>query len=432
MNSTRVHIQSYGCSTNTADGEVLAGCLTQAGYRLEDSIQKADVVIYNCCSVKGPTENRMIELIKRTPKNKKIIVTGCLPLTSYQRLQKAARFDAVTGPAAGSQIVDVMKRVVAGDKVATLKDALHSKPDLNLPRLTRNHIVSVIPISYGCLGACAYCCVVFARGRVRSYSINEVIARVECDLASTAKEFWLTSQDAACYGRDLGTNLAKLVNSVCAVSGDFRVRVGMMTPNFALDMLEELVEAFENEKVFKFLHLPVQSGDDEVLASMNRCYTVKEFKRIADAFKTAFPEVTVATDVICGFPGESEEAFGNTLQFVRDTKPDIMNVSKFFPRPRTKAASMTKDVISQSEIKRRSRVMARLGKQLSMERNRRWIGWKGTVIVDEKGKVPGSWIGRNFAYKPVAIRSGSDLLGKTLRVEVVEAFGTYLAGAIVE
>jgi MiaB-like tRNA modifying enzyme len=432
MNPKRIHIESYGCSTNFADGETLAGCLTQAGYTLTASAQEAEVIVYNCCSVKGPTENRMLDLVKRAPTGKKVIVAGCLPLTSYERLQKAVRFDGVVGPAAGTRIVDIVNRVLRGERVVALDSALRSKPDYCLPRLRGNRVVSLVPVSYGCLGACAYCCVVFARGHLRSYAVEEIVEKVRCDLASGAREVWLTSQDMACYGRDLGTNLTVLLNAVCAVSGDFRVRVGMMTPNLALDILPNLVEAFGDEKVFKFLHLPVQSGDDKVLKAMNRRYTVQEFKAIIEAFRAALPQLTLATDVICGFPGETEEAFNNTLRVIGEVKPDVVNVSKFFARPGTSAASMTEGVVGQAEIKRRSNAMAQLARQLSLERNRLWLGWTGTMLVDEKGKVPGSWVGRNFVYKPVTLKSSADLLGKTLTVRVKETFGTYLAGAIIE
>ena len=431
MKLMRVLVKSYGCSTNLADGEVLAGCLSQSGFDLAQSIPEADVVVYNCCAVKGTTENRMIELLKRVPREKKVVVAGCLPLTSFDRLQRDVRFDAAVGPAAGLGIVDVVKRVLAGEKVVALEGALYAKPVLSLPRLTKNPVVSLVPVGYGCLGSCAYCCVVFARGRLRSYSIEEIVEKVKCDLASGVKEFWFTSQDMACYGRDVGTNLAALLKSVCAVNGDFRVRVGMMTPNFALDMLNELVEAFRCEKVFKFLHLPVQSGDDVVLKRMRRCYTVQDFRKIVSAFRAAFPEVTLATDVICGFPGETKEAFDNTLRLISEVKPDIVNVSKFFGRPGTAAAEMT-NVVEQAEIKRRSTEAAKLAKQISLDRNQRWTKWTGEILVDEKGKVPDSWIGRNFAYKPVTVKSTSALLGNTLKVKVAKAFPTYLEGTIAE
>jgi threonylcarbamoyladenosine tRNA methylthiotransferase CDKAL1 len=427
----RILVKSYGCSTNFADGEVLAGCLSQAGFDLAQSIPEADVIVYNSCAVKGPTEDRMISLLKRTPDGKKVVVAGCLPLTSFDRLQRDVRFDAAIGPAAGQEIVDVVKRVLAGERVVSLDGSLHAKPMLNLHRLTKNPVVSLVPVGYGCLGSCAYCCVVFARGRLRSYPIEEVVEKVKCDLASGSKEFWLTSQDMACYAKDLDTNLATLLKSVCAINGDFRVRVGMMTPNFALDIVDELVEAFRSVKVFKFLHLPVQSGDDTVLKRMRRCYTIQDFTKVVAAFREAFPELTLATDVICGFPGENKKAFENTLRLISEVKPDIVNVSKFFGRPGTAAAKMS-DAVKQTEIKLRSAEAAKSAKQISLERNQRWEEWTGGILIDEKGKVPHSWIGRNFAYKPVTVKSISNLLGKTLQVKVVKAFPTYLEGVIID
>jgi threonylcarbamoyladenosine tRNA methylthiotransferase CDKAL1 len=203
-----------------------------------------------------------------------------------------------------------------------------------------------------------------------------------------------------------------------------------MTPNLVTEMQTRLISAFENPKIFKFLHLPVQSGDDTVLQHMRRFYTAAEFKGIVDTFRGEFLQLTLATDVIVGFPGETKEAFENTLKLLDEVKPDIVNVSKFFARPKTVAARMKECVVEKEEIKRRSTVASELAKRLSAERNLRWVGWSGEVFVDEKGKVEGSWIGRNFAYKPIAIKSNDKLLGKTLQVKVVEALGTYLKGEL--
>ncbi|MGB9778404.1 MAG: radical SAM protein, partial [Candidatus Bathyarchaeales archaeon] len=256
----KVFVKSFGCSTNLADGEVLAGCLAEAGYQIVDSSSAADVLIINTCAVKEPTENRMIEILKRVPANKKLVVAGCLPLINFERLCREVRFDGVVGPAAGNMIIDAVGRVLNGEKVVALNGTVNAKPNLNLPHIFSNPIVSIIPISYGCLGSCAYCCVVFARGNLRSYGIQEIVERVKSDLAMGVREFWLTSQDTACYGRDIGTNLAELLWALCDIEGDFKIRVGMMTPNMALGILENLIQAFKNDKVFKFVHLPIQSG----------------------------------------------------------------------------------------------------------------------------------------------------------------------------
>jgi threonylcarbamoyladenosine tRNA methylthiotransferase CDKAL1 len=426
----RVLVKNYGCSANLADGEVLAGCLAKAGYELAASASETDVAVYNTCAVKGPTENRIIETLRRVPPDKKLIVAGCLPLINFERLRREVRFDGVVGPSAGEKIVDVVERVLEGEKIINLDNALNVMPTLNLPRLRSNAVISILPVSYGCLGNCAYCCVVFARGNLRSYAIEETTERMRKDLTAGAKEFWVTSQDTACYGRDIGTNLAALLNALGDVEGDFRVRVGMMTPSMVTDILDDLIAAFKNSKVFKFVHLPVQSGDNRVLKRMQRFYTIQDFKEIVNAFRAVFPEVTLATDIICGFPGETQEAFENTLELIGEVKPDIVNVSKFFARPRTAAAAMHDEFVELTEIKRRSTEAAKLVKRISLERNQRWIGWAGEVLIDEKGKVLGSWIGRNFAYKPVTVKSSADLLGKKLQVKVVKAFSTYLAATV--
>ena len=410
-----------------ADGEFIMGCLSTEGYEIADRIEDADVLVYNTCAVKTPTENRMIDILKKAPETKKVIVTGCLPLINFDRLKREVRFDGILGPAPGLKIVEVIRRVARNERVILLSGNV--KPGLDLPRCFKNSIVSIVPVAYGCLGACSYCCVVFARGRLRSYSINEIVDRVKSDVASGAKEVWLTSQDMACYWRDRAVTLADLLEKICNIERTFLVRIGMMTPNYALDILDRLVEAYQHRKIFKFLHLPVQSGDNEVLKRMRRFYTIEDFNQIVATFREAIPNITIATDVICGFPSETAEAFEKTMQLVEKTKPDIVNISKFFPRPNTPAEKL-KQQIPPSEIKERSKKMAELVRQIALEKNQAWIDWKGQILIDEKGKKPGSWIGRNFTYKPVVVKSKESLLGRTVNVHVVKSFQTYLEAEI--
>jgi threonylcarbamoyladenosine tRNA methylthiotransferase CDKAL1 len=419
--SKRVYVKSFGCSANLADGEVIAGCLSEAGFKLVEDPEDAEFLVYNTCAVKSPTENRIMDILRKSPKDRRLIVAGCLPVINFERLEREVRFDGVTGPAPGTAIVDVLDRVARGEKVVSLAGA--SDLWLCLPRIPVNPIVSIIPINYGCLGDCSYCCVHFARGRLRSNTIDEIVERVKLDLASGAKEFWLTSQDTACYGKDIGTSLADLLSLVCEVEGDFRVRVGMMNPDHVLGMLDDLIEAHSQGKVFKFLHLPVQSGDDTVLGLMNRHYTVDEFRTVVNSFREKIPRLTLSTDVICGFPGESTEAFENTKNLIAEVKPDIVNVSKFFARPRTPAEKMVP--LLPKELNRRSRELAELSRRISFENNRAWLEWEGTLLFDEQGKGQ-SWVGRNFAYKPVVVKTEEFLLGKFAQVKVVRVFSTYL------
>jgi MiaB-like tRNA modifying enzyme len=407
--------------------------LSKAGFELVDEMTDVDVLIYNTCAVKSPTENRIIEELKKSTKlkKKKLIVTGCLPLINLERLKKEVEFDGVLGPASGSKIVEAVQKVLRGEKVQWLDDYAKGKPHLDLPKQTVNPVISIVPVAYGCLGSCSYCCVVFARGLLRSCGTEEIVQRIQSDMRFGAKEVWLTGQDMACYGRDIDLNLVNLLQEVCSIKGDFFVRVGMMTPNHVLDMLDELVEAFRNEHVFKFLHLPVQSGDNEVLKRMNRFYSVEDFQRIIEAFRKAIPNITISTDIICGFPAESEEAFERTLALTEQVKPDIVNVSKFFSRPGTSAEKMT-SIVSASDITERSKRLAELVRRISAEKNRAWMNWTGKILIDEIGKQPSSWIGRNFAYKPIVIKSEDQtLFGRFLNIRVVKTFQTYLEAAIV-
>jgi MiaB-like tRNA modifying enzyme len=426
VEQSRVYVKSFGCSANLADGEAIAGCISEAGFEVVDDPGDAEILVYNTCAVKSPTENRVIDILRKVPEGKRLVVAGCLPLINFERLEREVDFDGVVGPAVGAGIVDVLCRVAAGERVVSLEGSV--QPSLGLPRVPLNPVVGIVPINYGCLGECAYCCVRFARGQLRSSRVDEVAERVRSDLVSGVKEFWLTSQDTGCYGLDIEAHLAELLNRVCAVEGDFFVRVGMMNPDHVLGMLDELVEAYKCEKVFKFLHLPVQSGDDTVLGLMNRRYTVDQFKEVVQAFRYEFPWLTLSTDVICGFPGENEEAFEHTKELIAEVRPDIVNVSKFFARPRTPAESLTP--LHPKELNRRSREMAELSKRVSFERNREWICWEGRVLFDEKGKGD-SWMGRNFAYKPVVVKSCESLLGTFADVRVVDAFPTYLEAELV-
>jgi threonylcarbamoyladenosine tRNA methylthiotransferase CDKAL1 len=370
-------------------------------------------------------------LLKTVPKGTKLVVTGCLPLVNPARLKSEVEFDGVAGPACAEIIVDIVQGVSAGKHVEAVQNTA-ALPRLDSPRKRVNPNISIIPICYGCLGACTYCCVRLARGQQRSYDIEEIVERVKEDLAEGVGEFWFTSQDMASYGQDLGCTLSELLEHVCRIEGDFLLRVGMMTPDHLLEIREDVFAAFGDAKVFKFLHLPVQSGADEILRRMNRGYAVADFLRLVERFKAAFPQSTLATDVIVGFPGETKDAFDQTVELVETVRPDIVNVSKFFARPGTAAVNL-KPRVSAQEVKIRSRRLARVVERVALERNRQWIGWRGKILVDELGR-PGSVVGRNFAYKPIALKCRNhharNLLGRLINVEVVGASRSHLIGGV--
>jgi len=423
-----VYAESYGCAANKADFEIMLAYILKSGYKMSNRPETADIILVNTCGVKKPTEDRILERLRLFSNlNKPLIVAGCLPKINLNSIMKAApNVSAILDPYSVDKIVLALRAAERGEKGVIF---FSDKPIVKLghPKIRLNKVIEIIPISEGCLGACSFCCVRFARGTLFSYPKELIINALKEALLEGAKEIWLTSQDNGAYGLDIKTNLAELLKYCCTADGKFFIRVGMMNPNHAIKILPGLIDAYKDKRIFKFLHLPVQSGDNEVLRAMKRGYTVEEFKFIINTFRREIPEITVATDVICGFPSENTEAFERTLKLIEDVKPDIVNISKFFPRPNTPAARMKQ--LDTREIAYRSRLMTELANKISLERNMRWLGWEGEIIVDEKGPRD-SWIGRNYAYKPIVVRSTKDLLGAFINVKVVGAHVNYLEAEI--
>jgi threonylcarbamoyladenosine tRNA methylthiotransferase CDKAL1 len=429
-NKKVVYAENYGCAANTFDFEILMGHLTGAGYRLISDINSADIILVNTCGVKKPTEDRVIGRLRKLSRTgKPLIITGCLPRINFKAILKAVPdFSAALDPQSVDRILMAVKSAENGE---TRRIFSSKKPVMKLeqPKVNLNPPIEIISISEGCAGACAFCCVRFARGALFSYPKEAIVKSMGQAIRNGAKEIWLTSQDTGAYGIDIGANLAELLRECCKVKGKFLVRVGMMNPDHVLPMLDELLDAYKDDRIFKFLHLPVQSGDNETLKWMNRGYSVEDYKTIVRRFTEKFPEMTLSTDVICGFPGETQEAFQRTLSLVEEVKPDIVNISRFFPRPNTPAEKM--EQVDIEEVKARSRTLTQLVKKVSLEKNRKWLGWKGEILVDEKGKDQ-SWIGRNLAYKPIVVKGTTNLVGKFLKVRVAKAFSTYLEAEIIE
>lgn len=280
-----------------------------------------------------------------------------------------------------------------------------------------NPLIEITPISSGCLSSCTYCKTKFARGKLASYRVGAIVRHIENSLHEGCREFWLTSQDNGCYGYDIESNIAELLNALVDVQGDFKVRVGMMNPQYIEDYLPELIRAYRSEKIFKFLHIPVQAGSDTVLKDMKREYDTETFKRVVKKLRDNFPEMTLSTDIICGFPTETREDFEKTIYLVQEVRPSIINISRFWPRPGTVAAHLK--LLPGEETKKRSTELKNIFDKIALRENQKWVGWKGEVLIDEQGKN-NTWIGRNFAYMQVILH-GHHTLGETATVRIDRA-----------
>ncbi|RLF25656.1 MAG: MiaB/RimO family radical SAM methylthiotransferase, partial [Thermoplasmata archaeon] len=334
------------------------------------------------------------------------------------------RVSGILGVKSIDRIAEAISLAERGGKLISVEDWRERNIDkLELPRLWKGGVAFVVPISEGCLNACTYCATRFARGVLRSYKPELVVKWVKEALARGYREIQLSSEDTGCYGFDIGTNLAELLDEITAIEGDFRVRVGMMNPNHVLKFLDELVDAYTDEKVYRFLHLPVQSGDDEVLKRMGRTYTVEQFEEIVRTFRKKVRDLNLNTDIIVGFPGETDGAFRNTVELVERVKPDKINVSRYSPRPGTIAAKWKQ--LPGWKAKERSRELHRLRLAIAYEINRAYVGRTVEVLVHGEGKK-GGVEGRTFNYKDIILDSGEP--GEFLQVRVEWAGSTYLRG----
>lgn len=421
----RVHVETYGCTRNRADAEIMEALLLRAGYELTEFPEKADYVVVNTCAVKDPTEKHMRERIKELIEGgKRVIVTGCLPHVNPDAIDP--RVSGILGVKSIDRIAEAIEVAEKGGKLISVENWKERNLDkLELPRLWKSGVTFVVPISEGCLNGCTYCATRFARGVLKSYRPELVVKWVKEAIARGYREIQLSSEDTGCYGFDIGTNLAQLLDEITAIEGDFRVRVGMMNPNHAIKILDELIEVYRDGKVYRFLHLPVQSGDNDVLRRMGRTYTVEEFEEIVNAFRRVIPDVNLNTDVIVGFPGESEEAFRNTVELVKRVRPDKINVSRYSPRPGTVAAKWKQ--LPGWKVKERSRLLHRLRLAIAHEINRTYVGKTVEVLVHGEGKK-GGVEGRTSNYKDIILDSGN--AGEFVRARVTRATATYLLGEL--
>ena len=417
----RVYVEVFGCSANMADSEIASGLLREAGHTHVASPEEADANVILTCIVKTPTEIKMVKRLRELAALRRpLIVAGCMPKAEKQLVEEVAPRASLMGPDDLLKVVEVVEATLEGGRVEVLDG---SPPDRTyLPRMRRSPVVHIAPIASGCLGDCSYCIVKRARGRLRSFPADEIIEDAKKAISHGCMEIWLTAEDTAAY-RWQGVRLPQLLEGLSGLEGRFYIRVGMMTTNHAETILDELMEAYRSEKVFKFLHVPVQSGSDDVLRRMQRRYTVDDFRSLVTQFREAFPDLSLSTDIICGFPGETEAQFRGSMRLVEEVQPDVLNISRFWPRPGTEAAQMEGQLHGR-ETKNRSRMLTRLWKQLSLERGCRWVGWNGEILIDEFGRE-GSLIGRNYAYKPVVLQETANL-GDFVKVTITEARVGYL------
>ena len=383
-------LENYGCTLNQAQGEMIANSLVSQGNQLVWNMESADTVLLSTCVVIKHTEDRMMRRIEEIRRGgKEVLVSGCLthfPLKEVKKIEFSESYG-------------------------------------KLPVLKEGNLSVGIPIAEGCDGGCSFCISRIARGRLKSFDEETILEGIKEIVKKGAKEIRLTALDTGSYGQDRSETLPRLVRKITDIEGDFRVRVGMMEPENASSVIDELLSVMRSEKMYRFLHIPFQSGDPLVLRKMGRQYKVEKFIEVVRKFRHSFPEGVLSTDVIVGFPYETVEGLRATADVVREVKPEILNVTKYSPRPGTAAYAWKTPPSNQTALW--TQILNELHRDISKESLERFVNRETEVRLMESGKN-NTFIARDQGYHPVILNKGK--LGDSTRVKIVGSSEFYLIG----
>jgi tRNA-2-methylthio-N6-dimethylallyladenosine synthase len=422
--SKRFHIWTIGCQMNEADSAKVAAMLQEVGYRATEAETDADIIVLNSCVVRQAAEDKVagklgsLARIKRERPQVQIVLTGCMVTKQQEALrERFPHVDLFFDPS------DFDKLQAIVPELSGLEDDLSQIPHYYLPRETDSRVSAYVPIIYGCNFLCSYCIVPYRRGKERSRPIDEIVSEVTGLVANGVQDVTLLGQTVNAFGHDLHepSTLAALLRAVDAVPGLKRLRFLTSHPKY---MTDELINTMADlPTICEHLNLPVQAGDDEVLRRMRRTYTADLWReRIAYA-RSRIPGLTVATDIIVGFPGETAEQFENTLRLLEDVACDKVHVAMYSPRPGTLSARWEDDIPA-DEKHRRHQAVEKLQERLLAARNASRIGEEHEVLVDSKQK--GRWSGRTRGNLLVHIESDDDLLGQFVPSTITESSPWYL------
>lgn len=422
-------VYNYGCSANRAIAEGLMGILKSNDYLLTEITEEADIVIVNTCVVKQNTEHKIKDLLLSLKDVPHLVITGCLPIVMRGWVNSHLPNASILFPDQADQILAKL----ANQPVSEIKreEAASWAKLYQNPRERYNPIITTIEVARGCLSNCAYCIVKHAKGKLRSRTPESISEEFRSALNAGTREIWLTAQDLGTYGWDFSPQvyLPTLLQQLTHINGHYFIRLGMMTPLTIKKFETELILQMKKTSVFRFLHLPIQSGSDPILKLMQRRETVSEFLELLTRLKERIDELVVATDIIVGFPGESNTDFQATKLLLQTIQPTIVNISKYTDRPGTIAAKMPCKIPTQVKSQR-SKELAKLTGKITETNLKEWIGWKGRVLIDEPGKKPHQLQGRNTSYLPVILDTSTHVIGQFVDVEITEAGKSYLLGEI--
>nr|XP_023027575.1 threonylcarbamoyladenosine tRNA methylthiotransferase [Leptinotarsa decemlineata] len=418
----KIYIKTWGCAHNSSDSEYMAGQLAAYGYQLTDNKEEADLHLLNSCTVKNPAEDHFRNEIEAAKKQGKyLVLAGCVPQGAPK--SNFVQGLSIIGVQQIDRVVEVVEETLKGNTVKLLGTKKQQGKKLGgasllLPKVRRNPLIEIIAINTGCLNQCTYCKTKHARGDLGSYPPEQIVERAKQAFEEGVVEIWLTSEDTGTYGRDIGTSLPELLwQLVEVIPQGCRLRLGMTNPPYILEHLEEIAKIMKNPRVYSFLHVPVQSGSDQVLADMKRQYCRLDFENVVDFLQERVPGMTIATDIICGFPTETDADFAETMDLCKKYKFPSLFINQFFPRPGTPAALLPR--IPAQEVKQGTKQLTELF--YSYQPYDHKIGQIQEVLATEVSHDKKHYVAHNEFYEQVLIPLRKEYLGKLVKVKITSA-----------
>ncbi len=423
----KYHIWTEGCQMNVADSQRVGSSLEHLGYSFTDKPEEADVIVLNTCVVRQSAEDKAIGRVSSfkplKDKNPNLVINlmGCLVgVRGAEKLRARLPYvDVFSPPSDPGPLISFLTQ----DEIQSLENAettrrfLMMDEELILPEAERGKLVSAhVPVVYGCSHACTFCIIPYRRGAERSRLVGDIVAEVRSLAKQGVKEITLLGQIVDRYGKDVpdGPNLAGLLRIIHEVEGIERIRFLTSHPNYFGD---DLIDAIaELPRVMPHIELPIQAGDDEVLGNMKRGYTQQDYRDLIARIRARIPDCSIATDIIVGFPGETEEQFMQTHRVLSDLKLDVAHLARYSAREGTVATRRMVDDVPEEEKMRRFRMLEELQEEIVAEINARYLGRTVEVLFEEK--VKDRWKGRTPTNKLVFVESDEDLKGKLLPVTV--------------
>lgn len=444
MESKQIYLETYGCQMNVADSEVIAAIMRTAGYELTEEIEQADAVLINTCSVRDNAEQRVLRrldyynALRRKHKKPQIIgVLGCMAERVKEHLIEVYGVDIVAGPDAYNDLPNLFASVECGYKAINITLSKNETYRDVIPlKMAGLHISGFLSIMRGCDQFCTYCIVPYTRGRERSRDLSSILAEIDHMAELGYREVTLLGQIVNGYlyrdpSSNKETNFATLLSILAERVPKMRIRFTSPHPmNFSQEVVD-VMASYSN--ICPHLHMPVQSGSNAVLKRMRRGYTREEFIHLVESIRRVIPDVGLSSDIFCGFSGESESDFQETLQLMREVHFDTAFLFKYSERPGTYAARNLPDDVPEEVKLRRLSEMIELQNQLSLQSNQMDIGKTFEVLVEGTSKKSHEeYFGRSGQNKVIVFPRAEARIGSFVKVKVTEVTQATLLGEIVE